>query len=124
MEFCVCVCVCVCVCRAGAVMAQCGHRRPVRVWAHSHTTHQALDHDRRPQVARGLRYMHMARPMVIHRDLKLENILIGSEPGGRAGWGSRAAGPGAERGRRLFRGRLASQNARVFTCTHNTRAPI
>lgn len=28
------------------------------------------------QVARALRYMHMARPMVIHRDLKLDNVLL------------------------------------------------
>ena len=30
------------------------------------------------QIARGLRYMHMAQPMVIHRDLKLENVMLTS----------------------------------------------
>lgn len=28
------------------------------------------------QIARGLKYLHMAQPMVIHRDLKLENVLV------------------------------------------------
>eukprot|EP00879_Flechtneria_rotunda_P024526 GHRR01026002.1.p1 GENE.GHRR01026002.1~~GHRR01026002.1.p1 ORF type:complete len:187 (+),score=52.77 GHRR01026002.1:566-1126(+) len=28
------------------------------------------------QVARGLRYLHRVKPMVIHRDLKLENVLL------------------------------------------------
>lgn len=31
------------------------------------------------QIARGLRYMHTANPMVIHRDLKLENVLLQGE---------------------------------------------
>ncbi|KAI8476817.1 MAG: kinase-like domain-containing protein [Monoraphidium minutum] len=30
------------------------------------------------QMARGLRYLHSASPMVIHRDLKLENVLLKS----------------------------------------------
>lgn len=28
------------------------------------------------QMARGLKYLHNSKPMVIHRDLKLENVLI------------------------------------------------
>jgi len=43
------------------------------------------------QIARGLAYMHGSRPMVIHRDLKLENILLAGE-GGASG-GGREGGP-------------------------------
>jgi len=31
------------------------------------------------QVAKGLRYLHMAKPMVVHRDLKLENLMLECE---------------------------------------------
>jgi serine/threonine protein kinase len=31
------------------------------------------------QMAEGLAYLHGCHPMVIHRDLKLENVLLGSE---------------------------------------------
>ena len=30
-------------------------------------------------IARGLKYLHECQPMVIHRDLKLENILLSGE---------------------------------------------
>ena len=33
-------------------------------------------------IAQGLKYLHNCQPMVIHRDLKLENILMMGETGG------------------------------------------
>lgn len=47
-----------------------------------------------PQVARGLRYMHMAQPMVMHRDLKLDNIMLTSEAGRKGGGGRNACAAG------------------------------
>jgi serine/threonine protein kinase len=38
------------------------------------------------QVAHGLQYLHQARPQVIHRDLKLENILLRGGCVGGGGW--------------------------------------
>ena len=33
------------------------------------------------EMAQGLKYLHQCQPMVIHRDLKLENILLqGTDP--------------------------------------------
>ena len=34
------------------------------------------------QIAEGLLFMHSAQPMVLHRDMKTENILLVSGPGG------------------------------------------
>ena len=34
------------------------------------------------QIGEGLRYLHEAHPMVIHRDLKLENVLLKGGFGG------------------------------------------
>ena len=52
-------------------------------------------------IAQGLKYLHQCQPMVIHRDLKLENILMSGENGGRG----RGRGRECERERCPVKGR-------------------
>ncbi|KIZ04397.1 Dual specificity protein kinase shkE [Monoraphidium neglectum] len=49
------------------------------------------------QIARGLQYLHSAKPMVIHRDLKLENVLLNSDKPHDGRWEAKIADFGLSR---------------------------